>query len=176
MSIFIPTYKTGTEIRQNPARLKNLLVKAEEQLVGVLPRAVEARRFLSPIEQLLSDGLIWQHPSDGLAIFLSQDMFRYYLLPLNFEESVVVSDRFHIKPLLPLFSSDGRFYVLALSQNEVKLLRCTHYGAKEVDLAGIAPGSLAAAITPEETGRTLQYHGGAPGKGKESLVFHGSGP
>ena len=176
VSIFMPTYKTGPEIKQNPARLKNLLVKAEEQLEAILPRAVEARRFLSPIEKLQSDTLFWQHPGNGLAIFLSQDVLRYYFLPLSFEESVVVSHRFQIKPLLPLFSGDGTFYVLALSQNEVKLLRCTHYGVKGIDLAGIIPGSLAEAIRPEGTGRNLQYHSGAPGKGKESVVFHGQGP
>jgi hypothetical protein len=40
---------------------------------------------------------------------------------------VVVTDRFHIKPLLPLLSGDGRFYVLALSQSEVRLLQGTRY-------------------------------------------------
>src|SRR3989338_5182955 len=74
VSIFMPTYKTGQEIKQNPSRLKNLITKAEKQLEALLPRAVEARRFLSPIEQLQSDELFWQHPSDGLAVFLSQNM------------------------------------------------------------------------------------------------------
>lgn len=175
VSLFMPTYKAGTEIRQNPTRLKNLLHKAEEHLAAVLPRPVEARKFLTPIQQLLSDELFWQHPSDGLAVFLSQDMFRYYFLPLNFEELVVVSHRFHIKPLLPLFSSGERFYVLALSQNGVKLLQCTHYGAEEIDLAGIVPQSLAETLKYDESGRALQYHTGAAGKGKESVIFHGQG-
>lgn len=175
VSLFMPTYKAGTEIRQNPTRLKNLLHKAEEHLAAVLPRPVEARKFLTPIQQLLSDELFWQHPSDGLAVFLSQDMFRHYFLPLNFEELVVVSHRFHIKPLLPLFSGDGRFYVLALSQNDVKLLQCTRYGSKEIDLAGVVPLSLAAVLKYDGPERTLQSHSGAPGKGRGSGVFHGQG-
>ena len=175
VSIFMPTYKVGAEIRQNSVRLKNLLRKAEERLVAVIPRPVEVRRFLAPVQQLLDDKLFWQHPSDGLAIFLSREMFRYYRLPLNFKELVVVSDRFHIKPLLPFFSGDGRFYVLALSQNEVRLLQCTRFGAKEIDLAGFVPRSLAEALKYDETERTLQYHGGTPGKGKESIIVHGQG-
>ncbi|MDO8687222.1 MAG: hypothetical protein Q7K41_01400, partial [Dehalococcoidales bacterium] len=175
VSLFMPTYKATTEIRQNPIRLKNLLHKAEEHLEAVLSRPVEARKFLKPIQQLLDDELFWQHPSDGLAIFLSQDMFRHYFLPLNFEELAVVSSRFHIKPLLPLFNGDGRFYVLALSQNDVKLFQCTRYGTKEIDLAGIVPLSLAAALRPDGPERTLQSHSGAAGKGKESGVFTGQG-
>ncbi|MBI4181107.1 MAG: hypothetical protein HY528_04175, partial [Chloroflexi bacterium] len=175
VSLFMPTYKSGSEIRQNPVRLKNLLHKAEEHLAAVLPRSVEARRFLMPVQQLLSDKLFWQHPGDGLAIFLSQDVFRHYFLPLNFEELVVVGNRFHIKPLLPLFSGDGRFYVLALSQNDVKLLQGTRYGTKEIDLAGIVPQSLAKVLKYDGPERTLQSHAGAPGKGRESSVFHGQG-
>ena len=83
VSLFMPTYKSGSEIRQNPVRLKNLLHKAEEHLEAVVRRLVEARRFLAPIQNLVNDELFWQHPSDGLAIFLSQDIFRYYFLPLN---------------------------------------------------------------------------------------------
>ena len=175
LSIFMPTYRAGAEIQQNRPRLKNLLHQAEERLAAVFRRPVEAKRFLSPIQKLLGDELFWQHPGDGLAIFLSQDMFRYYHLPLKFEELVVVSDRFNIKPLLPLFSGDGRFYILALSQNEARLLQCTRYSCKEMDLAGIVPQSLDEALRYEEAERTLQYHTGAPGKGKESGVFQGQG-
>ncbi len=174
VSIFMPTYKAGVDIKQNPVRLKNLLNRAEEHLVAIVPRPVEARRFLAPIQQLLSDGLVWQHLSDGLAIFLSSDMFRYYHVPLNLEELVAVSDRFSIKPLLPLFSGDSRFYVLALSQNEARLLQCTRNGVKEIDLAGIVPQSLAETLE-NKTERTLQYHTGASGKGKQSTIFHGQG-
>ncbi len=175
VSIFMPTYKLGAELRQNPVRLKNLLREVEERLANGAPRPVEVKKFLTPLRELLKDGLFWQHPDDGLAIFLSQEMFRYYRLPLNFKELVVVSDRFHIKPLLPLFSGDGRFYVLALSQNEVKLLQCTRYAAKEMDLAGVVPLSLAEALNYDEVERTLQYHSGTSGKGKESIVVHGQG-
>jgi len=43
--------------------------------------------------------------------FVASDLFRYYRLSLLFEELVVVTDRFHLKPLLPLLSSDERFMV-----------------------------------------------------------------
>jgi len=42
---------------------------------------------------------------------VASDLFRYYRLSLLFEELVVVTDRFHLKPLLPLLSGDERFMV-----------------------------------------------------------------
>jgi hypothetical protein len=61
-------------------------------------------------------------------LFLSPGAFHSYRLPLSFGELAVISDRYHLKPLLPLLAGDGSFYVLALSQNEVRLLGASRYG------------------------------------------------
>jgi hypothetical protein len=118
-----------------------------------------------------------QHQSDGLAIFLSSDQFRYYRLPFDFDELVVVSDRFHIKPLLPLLRGDGRFYVLALSQNEVRLIQGTRYSVSEIDLEGV-PESLAEVLRYNDPEKRLQFHTSTltpGGKGGRPAVFHGHG-
>jgi hypothetical protein len=59
-------------------------------------------------------------------MFSAPDVFRHYRLPFPFQEFVVVTERFHVKPLLPLLSGDGQFYLLALSQNGVRVLQGTH--------------------------------------------------
>ena len=78
--------------------------------------------MLEPASKLLKELYFWQHQSAGLAIFITSNRVRRYRLPLNFAELMVVTDHFHISPLLPLFTGDGQFYILALSQNEVRLL------------------------------------------------------
>jgi hypothetical protein len=177
VSIYMPTHQMGEEIQEDPVRLKNLLGQAEEDLSAAGLRTPEAQELLEPALKLVWDGLFWQHQSDGLALFLSAEAFRRYRLPLDFEELVVVSDRFHIKPLLPLLSGDGRFYVLALSQNEVRLLQGTKYSVSEVDLEGV-PGSLAEALQYDDPERRLQFHTGTRtpgGKGERPAAFHGHG-
>jgi len=126
---------------------------------------------------LLQDPNFWQHQRDGLAIFLSSNRIRRYRLPLNFEELVVVTDHFHINPLLPLFTGDGQFYILALSQNEVRLLLGTPHSVSEVDIGQVG-GSLAEAIPSLNHQMSLQSHtsgstGGVSGSG--SATFHGQG-
>jgi hypothetical protein len=177
VSIYLPTHRVGAEIQQDPIRLKNLLAEAEEHLLTRGLRTPEAKELLKPAGRLLQDGLFWQRQSDGLAIFLSPEAFRYYCLPFDFKELVVVSDRFHVKPLLPLFSSDGQFYILALSQNEVRLLQGTRYSASEVALEGV-PTSLAEALRYNDPEKRFQFHTSTitpGGKGGRPAIFHGHG-
>jgi hypothetical protein len=175
VSIFMPTHRVGTEVQQDPIRLKNLLNEAEESLVVSGLRAPQAQELLGPARDLLDDDIFWQHQSDGLAVFLSSKLFRLYRLPFDFEELLVVTDRFHVKPLLPLLSGDGRFYVLALSQNQIRLLQGTRYSVSEIDLEGV-PESLAEALRYDDPEKQLQFHTQTGGReGGRQAVFHGHG-
>ena len=177
VSIYLPTHRKGTETQQDPLRLRNLLGEAEKRLsdLGVSPRAVQD--MLEPAQKLLQDSYFWQHQSDGLAIFLSSNRVRRFRLPLNFEEAVVVKDYFYIMPLLALLTGDGQFYILALSQNHIRLLNGTRFSVSEVDV-GQTVGSLAEAIPSDDLQANLQIHssGSAGGKtGDGSVTFHGQG-
>ena len=170
ISIYIPTHRTGTAAQQDPIRLKNLLGEAEKHLIaqGVGRRDVD--NMLEPASKLLRDSTFWQHQSIGLAIFLSSNRVRRYRLPLNFEELVVVEDHFHIKPLLPLFTGDGQFYILALSQNEIRLLNGTRDSVSEVDIGQVG-GSLAEALPSGDYQAIFQHHTSS----SASVTFHGQG-
>jgi hypothetical protein len=43
----------------------------------------------------------------------------------------------HVKPLLPFLASDGVFYILALSQNQLRLLAGTRHTVDEIDLENV---------------------------------------
>ena len=172
VSVFMPMHRSGPETQQDPIRLKNLIREAEERLIARGLRTPEAKELLEPAERLLRDGLFRQHQSDGLAMFLSLGVFHYYLLPFVFEELVIVTDRFHIKPLLPLLSGDGRYFVLALSQNKIRLLQSTHYSVSELDVADV-PENLAETLRDDDSWKDLHMHSALSGKGKLSAITHG---
>ncbi len=175
VSIYLPTHKAGAETQQDPIRLKNLLREAEDCLLDSGLRAPEARQFLKPALNLLNDGAFWLRRNEGLAIFLAVDRLYHHRLPVRFEELVVVTERFHVKPLLPLLSGDGGFYVLALSQNDVRLLRGSRYSVSEQEMAG-APKSLAEALSFLETERQYYPQTGKAGEGgKRTGLYHGHG-
>ena len=105
ISVFMPAMRRGKQQEQNRIRFKNLLGQVENQLVRRGIRTEEAP-VLSPARRLLADESFWIHQSDGLAVFLSPRFFRYYRLPYVFDETVVVGDRFYVKPLLPMVVYD----------------------------------------------------------------------
>jgi hypothetical protein len=181
LSIFLPTERAGAETLQNPIRLKNLLRTAEELLVERGARKSEIDLLLEPLRGLLEDHDFWQHQSEGLAVFRAPDLLRAYRLPLPFAELVVVEARFHLKPLFPLFDGDGRFYVLALSMNEVRLLAGTRWTIHEVDLGNRVPGSLVEAVGEKLGQKPLHWSLAGPGaRGREGMIagapaFHGHG-
>lgn len=177
VSIYMPTHRTGSEAQQDPVRLKNLLGEAEKRLSDQGVGRRDVQNMLEPASKLLQSSHFWQHQSDGLAIFISPNRVRRFRLPLNFTELMVVTDHFHINPLLPLFTGDGQFYILALSQNEVRLLNGTRYSVSEVDIGQVV-GSLAEAIPSDDLQASLHLHtsGSSGGKTRDgSVTFHGQG-
>jgi hypothetical protein len=174
VSLYLPTHRVPSEIQKDRILLKNLLKQAQESLLALGLRSPEVRELLQPAEKLLPETPFWKGQQDGLSLFLSPDTFHSYILPLEVPELVVVSDRFHLKPLLSLLT-EGEFYILSLSQNEVRLYQASRFGASELVLENV-PQSLAAALKYDEPEKQLQFHTGAPKfTGERAAMFHGHG-
>jgi hypothetical protein len=157
VSIYIPTVRAGAEVEQNRLRFKNGVAEARDQLVAAGVRSPDARQLLQKADALVEDNLFWQYQADGLAAFAAAGYFRTFRLPLEFEQLITVSDRFHVKPLMPLLSGDGRYYILAFSQNKVRLFQGTRFSVAEVKLEE-APDSLADALRYDDPEKRLQWH------------------
>jgi hypothetical protein len=177
VSMFMPMIQRGAETQQNPIRCKSLLRRAEEQLLANGLRPQEAQDLVQPVQQLLANRTFWQRQSRGLSLFLAPQVFRAYRMPLPLDERVVVAHRFHIKPLLPLLSGDGHFFVLALSQKAVRLLHGTRYSISEVELPGV-PQSIAEALRYDDVEKKGHHYPGSQGRsagGVAPLAGHGVG-
>lgn len=147
VSIYLPRHRAVPETRQDPIRFKNLLRAVEGQVLaaGAGARAAEASAMLAPAFELLEDTDFCLHQQEGLAVFAAVGFFRRYRVPSRLDEMVVVSHRFHVKPLVPLVTGDSTFFLLALSQNQVRLFEGTRDTISEIDLEGVPP-SLAEAL------------------------------
>ena len=181
ISLFMPTDRTGVEGPQDQLRIRRLIREAESLVRGKAQlHSAQVEDLLEPLRALLGDERFWRHASDGLAIFRSPQTFRSFRLPSSFKEQVVVGDHFYLRPLLPLLIFDGRFYVLALSHNAVRLLACTPYSASGLKLPEQVPTSLAEFLRDKERENELQSHSsasfGTVGKGgRHPAIFHGQG-
>jgi hypothetical protein len=182
ISIYMPIQRAGVEIQQNYPRLKNLKREAENKIVESGLSEGEALEFLQPIQQIIDsdDETFWQeYNGDGLAIFVASGAYHYYRLPLSFSELVVVTDHFHLKPLLPLLVGDEKYYVLALSQQDVRFLECTRYSVREIELEDV-PKSVDEVLQYDETSKEGQRRMSTPKGGTNNSFqhagsFHGQG-
>jgi hypothetical protein len=178
VSLYIPMQIAGAEVRQNPIRFKNLIRKAEERLNTIGLRSTDTVNLLQPVMELDNTDF-WENQNQGLVIFISPNLFRYYCLPIECPELVVVGNNFHIKPLLDLINNDGKFYLLALSQKNVKFFEGTRYQLNEIEVENM-PQNLEEALLEENIQKGVQHRiaiskGGTANSFQQPGSFHGQG-
>lgn len=169
ISIYLPTYSSGTDIRQNPVRFKQLLRVAEAELYNMKHTKEEVEKLLKPATILVSETRFWQNQSEGLALFIYSEGIKYFRLPVEFKESITVSNKLYIKPLLPLFAGNGEFNILALSKNNIRLFRCTRQKVAEIVLEH-APTSMLDMEVDEDPGNNQPIRISNP-SGKSKMSF-----
>jgi len=172
-SIYLPTHRSGADTTQDAIRLKNLLGDAATTLDALGLRAPDVTAYLEPAAALLQDPIFWRHQVDGLAVFVGPGGFRAFRLPLRFDERAIVGDRYHVKPLLPYFAAGGHFFVLAMSQNQVRLLEGSRYSVDDLELQHM-PTSVAETLRYDDMERELLLHVAGSGPGSPA-IFHGHG-
>lgn len=135
VSIFIPTHRAGEEVTSGKDALlyKNQLQKVKRNLLDRGMQESKVREYLDPAYKLHEDSGFWRKQLEGLAVFIGQDHFSYHRVPISFDEFCSVTTSFNLLPLVPLFSDDGLYYVLALSMDKVRLLEGTRHYIRELE-------------------------------------------
>jgi hypothetical protein len=179
LSIYMRTHRKGREVQKNSLRFRNLLKQAADRLAEFGFRGLEAEALLDQAQnRLLLDESFWQRQSDGLALFSSPDLFRYYRLPSTFDELVMVGERFYVRPLAPLIRDEGRFYLLAISRDNIRLMEGDREHLEDVPVERM-PESLAEALErefAEEQDQSQQVSKPRTGnRGRSEATFHGHG-
>jgi len=176
ISIYLPTHRAGRDTEQDSIRFKNLVRGAEKRLreIGKSPREIE--KLLKPVQLLIDDALFWSHQYDGLAVFLSDDGFSKYRLPLTVEEQLVIADTYYIKPVLPLFTENGHYFILALSQDVVRLFEATRYSVGQIDLPEGTPKSIDEVVDLDNQQKQLQVRTATSSGSMGGSIYHGQGP
>ncbi|HEX3598751.1 MAG TPA: hypothetical protein VHU84_01340 [Lacipirellulaceae bacterium] len=174
VSLYMPG-SVGLDSRQNFVRFKNLLREAERKLGDHGLGTFAVQELLAPARELLDRPEFWQDVVHGLAVLLGRDGARIWQMSVACDETCVVGRHFHLLPLLAWLAQEANYYVLAVSQNSVRLFHGSRGNVEEVALPGL-PTNREQALHYDEPEPALQSHSGQPqAPGKESMVFHGQG-
>lgn len=171
-SIYLPTHRVA-KMEEDRIRLKNAIKEAKTQIEATGKSEKEAERFLRPASDLLDQEDFFKYLSDGLAIFIGEDYFHHEIVPIDFNPYVSVGDRFYLRPLLPLLNQKDRFFLLALSLNEVRFFEGHQYSITPVKIADLVPRSMGEVFDYADLPEAQQHHSGNGGDNR--AVFHGHG-
>ena len=122
VSIYLPTTPLTQDVEASRIAFGNLVKVAHDQLVatGFDKRRLAALGEL--LDDLAEDDEFWRLQANSLAVLATPDRVSTYRLANTLTETVQVSDRFHLGPLLRAFTFSNAAFVLALSENDIRLI------------------------------------------------------
>ncbi|MGE5419702.1 MAG: hypothetical protein ACM3UT_05920 [Chloroflexota bacterium] len=175
ISIYIPTHRLGVETLngQDSLNLKNQVKQVRNKLQSQGMTSREIEKLVDPLVGLIDDSDFWRHQSEGLAIFVSEDIFEKFSVPVKFDEFHYLSSGFYLKQLFPMFNEYGHFFLLTVKKDDVRFYEGNKFGLTGVDVQGIVPARLEDSVGYDHEQKQLQFRtqwgGNKPGS------FHGHG-
>lgn len=170
VSIYMETHRKGADVAAQPLRLRAAISEARGILAVDGVDGVDD--VLAPLEALIGDQEFWRHQADGLALFASRDFGRLYRLPVRVRDMVVVGPTFHTKPLIEFLQAPDRFWVLSVTQKEVRMWEGATTELAPVNLHAV-PTSLQEALGTEVVSDRLNLR--SPRGRGSAPIFHGHG-
>jgi hypothetical protein len=155
ISIYLPTQKEWNFREKNITAFKNILRKIEKELEDTYKKK-EIDGFLKNARKLLDDSDFWDHREKGLVVLFTPEILHTFKVLETFEEFYLINKRFHLKPLIHLLAGEGKFLLLALDKNEVKLYRGSKYDFKRLKLPSQTPLSFSEAMKWDEVETSYQ--------------------
>ena len=162
VSFYLKTTPVTQETQATRIELGNLLREAQNQLEADNFDKRRLAALSEQIEDLIDDEEFWRFQANSLAIFVTPDSLLTYRLANDLTTMVQVADRYHLKPLLRAVAFPHSAYILAFSENAVRLVEMhANMPATEVNVPNL-PKDAASALgksTLNERGGGRRVHG-----------------
>ncbi len=154
-------------------RLKNAIRSVTRKLEDIKPQSSDT--LLEPVRELArtmeTEG-VW---SNGLIVFRSTDLFRYFFLHQPVRELHAVEERFQIRPLLSALAREQRFHLLALSRRDVRLFHCTRHRIERASIRQVELQNFRAWLATRKPDHVLENRAAAgPSVGAMKAVSFGT--
>lgn len=125
VSIYLKTTPLSQDAGSGRIEIANLFKTATEQLEA---NGFDKRRLASlseHIDDIREDEEFWRMQANSLVILATPDSIKTYRLANGLAPNVMVSDRFHLNPLMRALTFPNAAYVLQISENLVRLIEAS---------------------------------------------------
>ncbi len=151
ITMVVPLHPEDT--RQGSLELKKCLQQAGEVLDKRGVPLKQRRELLEPV-QGIADEIATPGENKSVVVLRSGGVFRHFSVPQELEPGVMVADHFYLLPLLQIMHESQPFYILALAQKHIRLLRCTNTTSEEIELPEFIPKSKEEAVESDRPDHT----------------------
>jgi hypothetical protein len=173
VSLYVPTRRAASEWHQNALEFKNLVREAEKALQGRKEWKQAAPEILKKLGSL--DGQeFWGKQRDTFAGFAAPGFFRWWQFAESMPALAAVADTFHTKGLVKQLQGEVRYYVLALTRENVTLFEGNRDQLDVVHVPGMPRGMRELETKSFDTSLSAKTTGATPGAGGGTVMF-GSG-
>lgn len=149
LSLYQATHRSHPENAQDVIRFKNLVKDLENSLKSTYPK-IETQSLLKPYYGLAENTDFWQHTLDGLVVLSNEHSFKVFHLQRPTPDFAVVSDSWHLKPLLRQLQTQDRYQVLCLSRATVALYEGNRDGLDSLVFEQAFPDTIEKALDPDQ--------------------------
>jgi hypothetical protein len=121
VSIYAPTHRRAPENQSDPIVVKNLVTRAEEEIL-----TLGDKRQMGPVLENLEAALAsvdFAHTTAGLAILVSEKGFLNFNLSHSPNEQLSVGSEFAVAELAKTISKSWDYHLLVLSESPTRLFR-----------------------------------------------------
>ncbi len=172
LSLYMPTHQIFQEIKKDVIVFKNL-VKEVKSSLEISYSNREIKPLISQLQSMEDDLELWNHSKKGLAIFATLSEMIVYQTDVEFDPIAIVSDSFHIKPMVEYHQNIEHYVLLALEAESFAVYLGTPYEIEPYVLPDDAKTTLHEVLGTQHT-EQYQTHGVYGGASSRS-TFHGHG-
>lgn len=170
VTITMPTHRSGPQVLQGPLRLRNLAAQALDLLTKHADDPQLAEQLAGQFDALRSNNDFWQRQGEGLVVLGATHGMRTFRTSEELPEAVRVDEMPGLRELALRLDADEPWYVVAVSQNKLRLLQATGQSVTELPLEDI-PASSEDALGDIDRQKYLQWSA----QGGGTAQFHGHG-
>jgi hypothetical protein len=123
ISIIVPTHRTSPERTVDPLEIKKAVENAKKLLGAKYGgNGVDTSKVLGLLDELTMN-IDYLHNSEGIGLFVSPSISQIVKFPFPVKERIIIGDSFEIRDVLYLENSMRSFYVLSITEKDLRLFR-----------------------------------------------------
>lgn len=120
ITLVMNTHRTKPDNLQDAILLKNLIKEAEDR-VNTLENKQVAQSIVQKLKGI-ENSIDHNYNLDSLVVFVNEHIAEFTRLPISVENRVILDNSFATRDLIRAMHSESNYYVLALSQQKVRLI------------------------------------------------------